>query len=344
MSAPASLSLLCGMCIASWFGVQLVRRYALRRLIDLPNERSSHVCPTPRGGGAAIAIVHILGSLLAVMCGLVPPALAGALSAGLLVVVVGFLDDHGHVPPMWRLACHLLAVAWMIGWLGALPPVHFGLGTLDLGWLGTALLVLYLTWFINLFNFMDGIDGIAGAQAVSMSATAAVLAYTGGGGPEAALPALMLASATSGFLIWNWPPARIFMGDVGSGYLGFALGVLGLWTVVEGWLSPWVWLILGGAFLADATVTLLVRARARVRLTEAHRSHAYQRLSRHWGGHRPVTLAYCAVNLLWLAPWAWFATRWPASGFACALAALAPLFLAAKRLGAGSPGEIGARS
>jgi Fuc2NAc and GlcNAc transferase len=191
---------------------------------------------------------------------------------------------------------------------------------------------------------MDGIDGIAGAQAVCMCVTGAVLAYHTGGGALAALPMALLAAATIGFLLWNWPPARIFMGDVGSGYLGFALGVLALWTVAEGWLTPWVWLILGGAFLADATVTLFRRARARVQLVEAHRSHAYQRLSRHWGSHRPVTLAFVAVNMLWLAPWATVATRWPSSGAACALAALAPLFFLAARLGAGRPGEIGADS
>lgn len=133
------------------------------------------------------------------------------------------------------------------------------------------------------------------------------------------------------------------MGDVGSGYLGFALGAMALWTVVEGRLTAWVWLILGGAFLADATVTLLVRAWRGVALAEAHRSHAYQRLSRCWGSHRWVTLAFVAVNLLWLAPWAFLAAARPHLGAACAVAALAPLFVLAARLGAGRPGEIGAR-
>ena len=191
---------------------------------------------------------------------------------------------------------------------------------------------------------MDGIDGIAGAQALWMSAGGAALTHLAGGGTDAVLPIVLLAAATVGFLVWNWPPARIFMGDAGSGYLGYALGVLALWTVVEGWLTPWVWLILGGAFLADATVTLAVRAKARVSLAEAHRSHAYQRLSRHWRAHRPVTLAFTAVNVLWLGPWALAATCWPSGGCAFALVALVPLFVVAARLGAGRPGEIGARS
>jgi hypothetical protein len=112
-----------------------------------------------------------------------------------------------------------------------------------------------------------------------MSVTAALLLLLVTGSGRSALPLVMLACATVGFLAWNWPPARIFMGDVGSGYLGYALGALAMWTVAEGWLTHWVWVILGGAFLADATVTLFVRARSRVAVAEAHRSTAYQRLS-----------------------------------------------------------------
>jgi Fuc2NAc and GlcNAc transferase len=340
-TGAAALTVVVG--FGAWCGVALVRRYALRRLLDVPNDRSSHSQPTPRGGGLAVTVAHLCGLLLASSLGLVDLSLTIALGVGgIAVAVIGFLDDHGHVSASLRLALHMLALVWAILWLGMLPPVDFGWGAVNLGWVGTALLVLYLAWFLNLFNFMDGIDGIAGAQALCMSLTGAALAYQTAGGEHAALPMVLLAAATAGFLIWNWPPARIFMGDVGSGYLGFALGVLALWTVAEGWLTPWVWLILGGAFLADATVTLFVRAKARVPLVDAHRSHAYQRLSRHWGAHRRVTLAYIAVNLLWLAPWAFVATRWPDSGAACAVAALVPLFWAAMRLGAGRPGEIGA--
>lgn len=328
--------------IASSAGVALVRRYALRRLLDVPNDRSSHSQPTPRGGGLALTVAHLCGVLLGGALGFVEVPLMLALAVGgLAVAVIGFLDDHGHVSASLRLGLHILAFVWAIFWLGMLPPVDFGWGAVDLGGIGTALLVLYLAWFLNLFNFMDGIDGIAGAQAMCMSLTGAALAYQAGGAEHAALPMVLLAAATIGFLLWNWPPARIFMGDVGSGYLGFALGVLALWTVTEGWLTLWVWLILGGAFLADATVTLFRRAKAQVRLVEAHRSHAYQRLSRHWGSHRSVTLAFVAVNVLWLAPWAIVATRWPSSGAVCALAALVPLFFLAARLGAGRPGEIG---
>ena len=330
--------------LGSWIGVAMVRGYAMRHLLDVPNDRSSHSHPTPRGGGLALTLAHLLGVLATSMFGLVRPELVVVLcGGGLAVAVIGLLDDHGHVKAPLRLLCHVLAFGWAMLWFGGLPPIDFGWGPVNLGWAGTVLLLVYLAWFLNLFNFMDGIDGIAGMQALIMCATATLLLHVFGDRPGAALPVVLLAAATAGFLGWNWPPAKIFMGDVGSGYLGYALGALALWTVVEGWLTPWAWLIMGGAFLADATVTLFVRARTKAALVEAHRSHAYQRLSRHWRGHLPVTLAFTAVNVFWLAPWAVVATRWSHYGAACAVVALVPLFLIAVRLGAGLPGEIEGR-
>jgi Fuc2NAc and GlcNAc transferase len=343
MSPSLTIALAVAAGVGSWAGVALVRRYALRRLLDLPNERSSHTQATPRGGGLALTLAHLLGVAAAWLLGLVPPAIAIALlGGGALVAAVGFLDDHRHVPAPLRLLCHVLAFAWAVWWLGGLPPVDFGWGDVDLGWAGTALLVLYCIWFLNLFNFMDGIDGIAGVQALTMSVTPTLLLLLVAGDIGNALPFVLLACATAGFLAWNWPPARIFMGDVGSGYLGYSLGALALWTVVQGWLTPWVWLILGGAFLADATVTLFVRARSRAAVVEAHRSHAYQRLSRYWGSHKSVTLACAAINVFWLGPWALIATLWPQFAAGCALVAVGPLFAVAAHLGAGREGEVAA--
>ena len=343
MSASSVIVLSAAVALGSWAGVALVRRYALHRLLDLPNERSSHSQPTPRGGGLALTVAHLLGVGAATQLGLLPPAVTIALlGGGSLVALIGFLDDHGHVAASLRLLCHFLAFTWAAWWLGGLPPVDFGWGAADLGWTGTTLMVLYCAWFLNLFNFMDGIDGIAGVQALSMSVTAALLLLLVTGSQFNALPLVMLACATAGFLAWNWPPARIFMGDVGSGYLGYALGALAMWTVAQGWLTPWVWVILGGAFLADATVTLFVRARSRLAVAEAHRTHAYQRLSRHLGSHKPVTLALAAINVFWLGPWALVATHWPQHAAACAVIAVSPLFVAASRLGAGREGEIAA--
>lgn len=343
MTTIPMISLAAGVAVGSWAGVALVRRYAARHLLDLPNERSSHSQPTPRGGGLALVVAHLLGMVGAAWLGIVGDSLVAVLiGAGTVVAAVGFVDDHRHVPAPLRLSLHFLAFGWATWWLGGLPPIDFGWSVIDLGWVGTALMVCYCAWFLNLFNFMDGIDGIAAAQALSMSLSAAVLLHVVGPGAVGSMPLGLLASSTAGFLVWNWPPARIFMGDVGSGYLGFALGALAIWTVGEGWLTPWVWLILGGAFLADATVTLFVRACSQAKLAAAHRSHAYQRLSRHWGSHRRVTVAFATVNFCWLGPWALAATLWPRFASVLAICAVGPLFVLAARLGAGHAGEIAA--
>jgi len=288
-------------------------------------------------------VAHLLGMVGAAWLGIVSNGLVAVLlGAGSVIAAIGFLDDHGHVPAPLRLSLHFLAFGWATWWLGGLPPIDFGWGAVDLGWVGSAVMVCYCAWFLNLFNFMDGIDGIAATQALFMSVMAAMLLHVVEPGTRGSVPLVLLACAIAGFLAWNWPPARIFMGDVGSGYLGFAVGVLAIWTVAEGWLTPWVWLILGGAFLADATVTLFVRAKARAKLAAAHRSHAYQRLSRHWGSHKRVTLAFAGINVCWLGPCALAAALWPKHGAVLSVCALAPLFVAAARLGAGQPGEIAA--
>lgn len=344
MSPSFSIVLPFAVALMAWAGTWFLQRHAPQQLLDLPNERSSHSRSTPRGGGLGLAVAHLLGVLIAGLLSDFSRDLGIALlGGGLLVAAIGLRDDFQHVDASRRLICHLLACIWASWWLGGLPPVDFGWGAVDLGLPGAVLLVACLAWFLNLFNFMDGIDGLAGAQAITMAASASVLVWVVTNDVSAALPLVLLAAATAGFLAWNWPPAKIFMGDVGSGYLGFALGVLGLWTVAAGWLTVWVWLIAGGAFLADATVTLLTRAVRRTRLAEAHRSHAYQRLSRYWGSHRAVTGAFIAVNCLWLGPWALLAATRPELGAACTVAAIGPLFMIAARLGAGRPGDLRAR-
>ena len=288
---------------------------------------------------------HFGGVLGAASLGCVDRDLVMALvPGGILVALIGFLDDHGHVNPFLRLVVHLLALSFALVWIGEWRWPGFGWGADGLRQMWPPLLLLLLAWFLNLFNFMDGIDGIAGSQALFMALGGALLSGLGGAGVDDVAPLILLAAAAAGFLVWNCPPARIFMGDVGSGYLGYALGVVALWTVVQGWLSPWVWAILGGAFIADATTTLVVRALARVRVTEAHRSHAYQRLSRHWRGHGRVPMAFSAINIGWLAPWAFVAARWPSAGAECAAISVLPLFLLALKLGAGLAGEIGGQA
>jgi len=311
---------------ASFLLTGVLRRYALKRsLMDVPNARSSHTVPTPRGGGVAIVCAYLAAlAALVLQGGVAGSAFIALAGAGLLVAVLGFMDDHGHIAARWRLLGHFCAGAWVLYFVGGMPVVQFAGLRLDAGWLMGVAGLLYLVWMLNLYNFMDGIDGIAGVQAVTVC-LGICLVYWLDGHVELAWSPLMLAAAAAGFLLWNFPPAKIFMGDAGSGFLGLVLAALSLQGahVEPGYL--WAWLILMGVFIVDATFTLARRLARGEKVYEAHRSHAYQYASRHFRGHRPVTLAVALINVLWLLPMALAVTWLHLDGLAGLLLAYMPL-------------------
>jgi Fuc2NAc and GlcNAc transferase len=295
-------------------------------VIDQPNERSSHHVPTPRGGGLAI-LTGIAVSLL--LLGWRAPhdwrlilTLLGGMSA---LGAIGWKDDHGGVAPRARLALHVAVAVASTILLGGLPEIRIGDSTLHLGGVGAILAVVAIVWSINLFNFMDGIDGIAGAEAMLVATGAAIIAWRSD--PTIAGAALAVAAASAGFLAWNWPPAKIFMGDVGSGALGFLLATLALAAERRGSVPVIAFAILASVFIADASVTLIRRVLRGESVSQAHRDHAYQRLSRVWKGHRRVTLAVSALTAMFVAV-AWLASvrpvlLLPALGAAAVLLAVA---------------------
>lgn len=330
--------LIVSLAVLAWFLTALLRRYALARsLLDVPNARSSHSLPTPRGGGVAIVVAFLLGLCVAFFTGLGIAAelFYALLGAGLGIALLGFLDDHGHIAARWRLLGHFLAAAWALYWLGGLPPLAVFGGLLQLSWVGHVLAAFYLVWLLNLYNFMDGIDGIASVEAICVCLGGAILYALLETSLLTDLPLLMLAAAVLGFLLWNFPPARIFMGDAGSGFLGIVLGVLSLQAA---WISPvllWAWLILLGVFIVDATLTLLRRLLRGEKVYEAHRSHAYQYASRQFGRHLPVTVSVAILNLAWLLPLAISVALGWLDGLAGLVIAYAPLLALAWVLGAG---------
>ncbi len=267
----------------------LVRRYALARaLLDVPNERSSHSVPTPRGGGLAIALVVVIGVVVLAASGRLAPRTAVALAGGgALIAAVGWLDDRYGVSAAGRLAVHAAAAAWAVTWLGGMPRLTLGTGTVYLGLAGTVLAFLATIWATNLYNFMDGIDGLAAAEAVTVALIGALLLAPRE--PSLALVAVLLLAASGGFLMWNWPPARLFMGDVGSGFLGFFFGGLAVASENARALPALLWLLLLGPFFVDATVTLVRRMLRGERWHTAHRGHAYQRAVQSGWTHRRVT-------------------------------------------------------
>ncbi|MDR7281958.1 Fuc2NAc and GlcNAc transferase [Pseudomonas corrugata] len=314
----------------------LLRRYALSRsLLDVPNDRSSHSVPTPRGGGVAI-VLTFLGALIGLFAGgLISPTLFFALAgSGAMTAVIGFLDDHGHIAARWRLLAHFVAAVWAVWWLGGLPAISLFGVSIEISWIGHLLAVVYLVWMLNLYNFMDGIDGIAGVETVTVCMGACLLYWTSGV-PDQGWLLVLLSSCVAGFLLWNFPPAKIFMGDAGSGFLGMALGVLSLEAA---WVSPeifWGWLILLGVFIVDATFTLLRRLVRGDKVYEAHRSHAYQFASRRFGKHLPVTLAVGMINVFWLLPIALCLVFYNLDGATALTLAYIPLILLAIKFQAG---------
>ena len=283
----------------------MIRRIAVQGgMIDVPNARSSHTRATPRGGGAAIVVSSCAAFAVLAYVGLISAATAASLiGGGALVAGIGLMDDRAAVPAGIRLAVHAAAAVWALAWLGGFPPVRIGESIVHLGYGGDAFGFLGIVWTLNLFNFMDGIDGLAASEAIFIAWCAAALGMVLGIGNAADPAALVFGASCAGFLLWNWAPARIFLGDVGSGYLGYVIAVLALTTTRSDPVAAWVWLILGGAFFVDATVTLLRRLARGERAHLAHRSHAYQWVARRWG-HRRATGAVILLNVLWLLPWA----------------------------------------
>lgn len=286
-----------------------VRRHAvLMGLMHEPNLRSSHVQLTPHGGGIGIVLGGTLAGLVLILLDSKDSPIWLVLWMSLVIAAVGLWDDLRHVSARWRLLAQFLVCAiTSVGWGMVDDPA--GLGTAAL-----FLFILAAMWWINLFNFMDGIDGLAGMQAVFMFLAGVFLMLSFS---SAALEIstwrwmVLLAVASAGFLWLNWPPAKIFMGDVGSTYLGFLLFFLGYSTLRDGWMTSPTWIILGALFVCDATLTLLVRMLRGERWFEAHRSHVYQLLAHRWHSHRKVTILALVINLCVLLPAAWMAMSYP---------------------------------
>ncbi|WP_445372960.1 MraY family glycosyltransferase [Methylomonas sp. HW2-6] len=324
----------------------LIRRYALaNQVLDIPNQRSSHSVPTPRGGGLAIVLGFSAACLWLFWTAQLGPERFAMLAAALPVAGVGFWDDHGGVAARWRFAIHLLAAAWGVSLLQGLSPLlvpapfdaMFGLRFFNPGWLGYPLAILFLVWALNLFNFMDGTDGIAASEAIFVCLVlAGYLLHL-----DRALCALAagLAAASAGFLCWNWPKAKIFMGDVGSGFVGLVLGLLILLAAQQAAVLLYCGLILFGLFVVDASYTLAYRLISGQQWYAAHCSHTYQHAAKRYG-HLPVLMACWAINLGWLLPCSVWAFLHPSHALAALAAAYLPLLYLAYRFQAGRTGFV----
>lgn len=274
-------------------------------ILDHPNERSLHHRPVPRSGGLAMVAAILISAGLAYFLGHIPDELLLIGAAGGIVVVMSFADDRYSISPLYRLTAHAAAAAVVISAGYRLPDMVWP--GISWAWppaLAAIVSGLFVVWMINLYNFMDGIDGFAGGMAVFGFGGFAAIGWLAGD-TFFMLANIVVVAAAAGFLIFNFPPARIFMGDVGSSVLGFLAAGYALWGAREQVVPIWIALLLFSPFIVDATFTLGRRLWHGERLWEAHRSHVYQRLVQCGWGHRKTVMseyllmAACVATALW---------------------------------------------
>ena len=324
-----SLMLLLTAFVSTLVGTSVYRSFAIRRgIIANPNFRSLHQRPLPRGGGLVLALVCISAIVGLWLLGMISSSLALVLvGGGTVATLVGFVDDTRQLRPRWKLLAQGILAASVLAVFDLQPLIHLpgSPAFLDLGlsWFG-------LVWLMNLYNFIDGIDALAATSAIFASTASAVLVVLVGMQKQLVADIglefvfALLAVCSLGFLIFNWPPASVFMGDSGSLFLGFAFGALIAKTTVDGQLSIWTWSIIFGYLAGDTTTTAVVRIFVTNKWYGEHRSHAYQNLARIWGSHLNVVLGVTLFHILWLLPLAVWSTLMPVTAPLAALLAVLP--------------------
>ena len=297
----------------SYYITSYIRNYSLRNnVIDVPNERSSHTLPTPTGGGLAISLSILLSALLFYNEPGSSKVLPVALGVGVLVIgVVGWVDIHKEVPVMTRAILYMMTSIWAVWQLGGVGSLNIDITITGIVWLSNIVVILGISWLINLYNFMDGTDGLAAVEAITTALFTSILFFIAGH-YNATVICLAIVFSTAGFLVWNWAPARIFMGDVGSCSLGFTFGGLAVYGESRAGIPYSVWLILLAIFISDASFTLIKRMITRQKWYRAHNTHAYQRLVQSGVTHGKLALAVFSINMFIICPLAFFVWSKPA--------------------------------
>ena len=264
--------------------------YTKNALVDEINERSSHSVPTPHGGGIAIAVVWFAGLIFLYLNDSIDTSLFYALMVGVVISVVSFFDDLYELSAKVRLLAQSLIALGGLYFIGGFGSLDFGLFSIDNQLVTNVFAFLLIVWFINLYNFLDGINGYAGSEILFLS----IAGYLLFGGEHF----LVLAAASLGFLYWNFGNAKIFMGDVGSTLLGYNVAIFTLYYANQEPTNLWIWIVLFGLFWFDATLTLIRRKLNGEQLSAAHKKHAYQRLNQSGWSHFKVTNYSIVVNMV----------------------------------------------
>ena len=281
--------LLISLVIISFLLTWIIRKIAIRlKVIDIPNQRSSHNIPTPRGGGLAIVITWYVAITILFYYNYMESNLFYALMCGLILAFISIIDDIVSLRPVIRLIAQLITAVGAVYFLNGLNIV---IGDYEVNsLLIIPVLIIGIIWFINLYNFLDGIDAYASLEAITVAL--GIYLFTGN------VILLVLIASVLGFLMWNWPKAKIFMGDVGSTQLGFILIVFGIYFHNKQELSFLYWILLTSPFWFDATFTLFRRWKNKEQLSVAHKKHAYQRIVQAGFSHLKTDIYLVGINLI----------------------------------------------
>jgi len=317
------------LCIVCLFIYKKIAVYY--NILADPDYRTLHESPTPRGGGLIFSLVFVFSILI--FWGVYELSnqifyLFGV--GGFIATLFGFIDDIKNMRVKTKLSIQLFLGAWTIYWLDlgelfllSLTPIFMII----------PVLLFFMVWIMNAYNFMDGIDGMAASGAIFISLTLAIVLFLTNSSVEVINIFILLAIVVSGFIFFNWPPATVFMGDAGSVFLGYIFGSLLLLTILNNDISVWTWLTVFGFFFADTTVTQIMRVILVKKWYLPHRSHAYQNLARITNSHLKVTTGVTLYNLVWIFPLTLWSALQPGMGFIAAILAIAPALVVAYKYG-----------
>ena len=333
----ANLMLLLIAFVLSFTLTGFFSRYAVNfNLLDVPNARSSHVIPTPRGGGVVFACIFLIMTCLFVQpLTEMKTKLIGFVCAASLIASIGFLDDIRDLSTKIRFLIQCIAVLILMLCTNSYGYLDIGLTNYIPIWILAPISLIGFVWLVNLYNFMDGIDGFAASQGITTCGTLLALLLLFHPDEYLLILSGLMIACLSGFIVWNWSPAKIFMGDVGSGFLGLFFAYM----ILASPFSLWTWMVLLSGFWVDATATLIRRVASGQHWTTPHKTHAYQQLTKRWGRHNKVTLSLIVLNVFWNCPLAFATVRWPNMAPWITLFAIVPIFGLVLLLNAGKIDE-----
>lgn len=320
--------------LLSFFGVLLFKKFALKfKFVAVPNERSLHKKETPQGGGIIISLIVLSFIFYLYLSGdMQENEFFAIFMGGLILSVIGFLDDILEINAGVRLIIQILVASWSLYLLGGIPYTDFFSSIPEVYIIVNFIAIVIFVWFVNAFNFIDGIDGLASSNAFFFSISIGGYFLWQKIEPYGSV-LIVLAAASLAFLFFNWPQAKIFLGDAGSNFFGYIFGIILLITVKKENISIWTWLIIFTYLITDTTTTTILRMFLVKGWYHTHRSHAYQNLARVLENHKFVTQLILCFDVIYLLPLAYLSICYHQFAWLAFLFGVIPVFVFVLKFG-----------